>query len=559
MEFNARFKDPGYSNTKSWAKQKQARKYSTPRDLRKATPNGDTLNRADYWNDGYAQIESHSDINPMFGFLDINHQNMESNVLSLIENTNPTSITYQRFNRPNTPLRHALVDEMAKHRNIWSVYYRYTAEQQQEQIRMTAQREKALKRQQKESVKAKMLRSKSKHKTRRNKEYKPPNVEEPIIKYKSSEILFDERAKREYIQYDLGQNQWITAFSTRSQRRCNCYECTSTGKVVLRGLGEYKLYVAVDEEEREWRMYGLGDSEHGANSKRNKKGKHNSKFERSQCSTKIKSRWGKGQRNQKRKEVKCKKMQKTLKWQHVGRFNDLTSKLVLDENRPMWLDMVYRVNDTVYYDSNSNASLKKHFAKNGKLARWIKLVPCNETVYLNRLGLSRVGARVFGVGVDDYSQPLIPYNHHRDIRLDLVKSKATNQFNELNPEEITYQINRDDAGLIKRKNLQIGHPDIQVQDDEISKGKGCRLTVSQKRPMVAFHRKMDGVLDNRWGRRYGHVSGCDQSSFHIARCLDHHAKKRHADDWDKNGVPGKWEKHLGVHKYNPKRHGGNVQ
>ena len=551
MEFNARFKDPGYSNTKSWAKQKQARKYSTPRDLRKATPNGDKLNRAaDYWNEGYAQIESRSDINPMSGFLDINHQNMESNVLSLIENTNPTSITYQRFNHFDTPLQRALVDKKG---NIWSVYYRYTAEQQQEQIRMTAQKEKALKRQQKESVRAKMLRSKPKDKTQRKELYKPPNVEEPIIKYKSSEILFDERAKREYIQYDLGQNQWITAFSTRSQRRCNCYECTSTGKVVLRGLGEYKLYVAVDEEEREWRMYGLGDSENGANSKRNKNRKHNSKSDGSQRSTKSKSQRGKRERNQRRNEVKCKKTQKTLKWQHVGRFNELMSKLALDENRPMWLDMVYRVNDTVYYDSNSNASLKKHFAKNGKLARWIKLVPCDETDHLNR-----VGARVFGVGVDDYSQPLIPYNHHHDVRLDLVESKATNQFNELNPEEITDQINRDDAGLIKRKNLQIGPRDIQVQDDEISKGKGCRLIVSQKRPTLEFHRKMDGVLDNRWGRRYGHVSGCDQSSFHIARCLDHHAKKRHADDWDKDGVPGKWEKHLGVHKYNPKRHGGKV-
>ena len=53
--------DDDQSNSKVWANQKQARKYNSNRDTRKAITNGAKLNRADTrgpWNGGHAQMES---------------------------------------------------------------------------------------------------------------------------------------------------------------------------------------------------------------------------------------------------------------------------------------------------------------------------------------------------------------------------------------------------------------------------------------------------------------------------------------------------------------------
>ena len=103
----------------------------------------------------------------------------------------------------------------------------------------------------------------------------------------------------------------------------------------------------------------------------------------------------------------------------------------------------------------------------------------------------------------------------------------------------------------KRKNFQIGP---RIEEDEIWNGEGCRLIVTDKRPMLAFHRKMDGVRKSGWKSRRWSVkhSGSHRKSFQIAKCLDQYEKKRRTEDWNRSGVPGKWETNSGTHNHRPK-------
>merc|ERR1719410_1728940 len=81
--------------------------------------------------------------------------------------------------------------------NCWSIYYRYTAEQQYEQFQQNLRRERALKKHEKDYVKEKRLRPKHWQKPIRHKEYKPPTIDEPEIGFKDlcldHEFIFDER------------------------------------------------------------------------------------------------------------------------------------------------------------------------------------------------------------------------------------------------------------------------------------------------------------------------------------------------------------------------------
>merc|ERR1712079_201197 len=80
-------------------------------------------------------------------------------------------------------------------------------------------------------------------------------VDEAVIQHKKVDVVFDDKLQRECLQYDLGRNQWITAFSTRFQWRVY-------GKTrITHRVGEYKLYIAFDDEERDRRFYRIDDDD----------------------------------------------------------------------------------------------------------------------------------------------------------------------------------------------------------------------------------------------------------------------------------------------------------
>merc|ERR1719162_1751130 len=113
------------ATAKSWAKQKQSRKYSA---RRKADANGSDLrqimvrrHRSD--GDGNATIECDGGMNPIEKYLGIRSPNkvdIASNLSSILAHTNPTEIKFEKADRRETFSR-------------WSIYYRYSTTQQYEQ------------------------------------------------------------------------------------------------------------------------------------------------------------------------------------------------------------------------------------------------------------------------------------------------------------------------------------------------------------------------------------------------------------------------------------------
>jgi len=528
MEYSTRFKDPYFSTTKSWAKERRSRKYGARRDVRKSTPNGENLRRAhrDAWDEGNIEIDCGGGINPIEKFLNIQNPNqtdIQSNLSSILQHSNPTAIRYERWNNRGEDFPYCMrtggpTDGKG---NRWSVYYRYSAQQQYEQFQHNLQREKALKKHGKEYVKEKMLRPKNWKKPKRRREYKPPTVDEGVIAHKKVDVVFDDRLQREYIQYDLGRNQWITAFSTR-------FEWRSCKNEIVHRIGEYKLYVAFDDEERDRRMFGIEDDD---DAKTESIKRVRSKRSNSAKPTTTRQR-RKRERKQMMKEFKTKKMRDKLKWEYVGCFDGSMKGFWFDQTKDFCVDIIHRINYTVYCDPKSNDSMKKHYAKNGKLVRWIKVVPCD-----SRDSLNQIHAQCYGVGVNAYSLPIIPYKC-RDGS-DFIPSGYTASDDE--GYDTMDDIDGADADSdfedgSKAKNLQIGP---RIQDEEIEEGKGCRLVIHEQRPVLSFHREIDGILP---GYRSPDWVFADiirrKKEFHqTKKCMKKKYAKLSVKDWDINGVP----------------------
>ena len=146
----------------------------------------------------------------------------------------------------------------------WTVYYRYSSQQQYEQYHANVLREKRLKRERNEFVKAKRLKNGKERPQQKRKEYKLPLVEEQEINIAKQEILSDgSHGNQEYIQFDLKRNRWITVFLT-------VYECRLSQKHHLLKIGAYTLFVAVDEEDKERGLFGVQQEDKYKTTKKDK-------------------------------------------------------------------------------------------------------------------------------------------------------------------------------------------------------------------------------------------------------------------------------------------------
>ena len=85
-------------------------------------------------------------------------------------------------------------------------------------------------------------------------------VEEKELAFDREEIV--EQDHQTYLQLDLKRNRWITAFST-------LYHFDSRGYFQTK-IGAYKLYVAVDEEDKDRRLFGIETVLENSGSKRKK-------------------------------------------------------------------------------------------------------------------------------------------------------------------------------------------------------------------------------------------------------------------------------------------------
>ena len=176
-------------------------------------------------------------------------------------------------------------------------------------------------------------------------------------------------------------------------------------------------------------------------------------------------------KRQRKLEKSARKMRDKLKWEYVGCFDESMEGFWWDQSKDFRVEKVHRVNHNVYYDSNSNKSMKKNFAKNGKLARWIKVVPYGVGMHFD--------AKIHGVAVNAYSEPIIPYK--RRNRNDPILSQY---------------IPSDDEGSDPMDNLYGGDDDCF--GNAIEKRKVFRR---DKQSMKKYHAKLsvddwdiDGVL-----------------------------------------------------------------
>jgi len=309
-------------------------------------------------------------------------------------------------------------------------------------------------------------------------------VDEAVIHHKKVDVVFDDKLQREYLQYDLGRNQWITAFSTKFEWRV--YAKTR----ITHRIGDYKLYVAFDDEERDRKFYKIDDDDDDDEGRAKKvKSKGSKRTNSSNKPTTMRQR-RKRERKQMMKEIKTKKLRDKLKWEYVGCFDGSMNGFWFDRTKDFGVDIIHRINHIVYCDSKCNDSMKKHYAKNGKLVRWIKLVPCDPTD-----SLDKISAQCYGVGVDAYSQPIIPYKQ-RDRNNHILSGYTASDdegydSNDTMDDTDKVDVESDIEDGSKAKNLQIGP---RIQDEEIEEGKGCRLVIYEQRPILEFHREIDGIL-----------------------------------------------------------------
>jgi len=314
-------------------------------------------------------------------------------------------------------------------------------------------------------------------------------VDEAVIHHKKVDVVFDDKLQREYLQYDLGRNQWITAFSTKFEWRV--YAKTR----ITHRIGDYKLYVAFDDEERDRKFYKIDDDDDDDEGRAKKvKSKGSKRTNSSNKPTTMRQR-RKRERKQMMKEIKTKKMRDKLKWEYVGCFDGSMKGFWFDQTKDFCVDIIHRINHTAYCDPKCSNSMKKNYAKNGKLTRWIKLVPCDPTD-----SLDKISAQCYGVGVDAYSQPIIPFKRRDGTGFSVSGYTASDDegddtmddVNGVDGDNADDHSDFEDGGHeSKAKNLQIGP---RIQDEEISEGKGCRLVIHKQRPVLAFHREIDGIL-----------------------------------------------------------------
>merc|ERR1719334_1098304 len=300
-------------------------------------------------------------------------------------------------------------------------------------------------------------------------------------------------------------------------------------------VGDYKLYVAFDDEERDRKFYKIDDDDDDDEGRPKKvKSKGSKRTNSSNKPTTTRQR-RKRERKQMMKEFKTKKMRDKLKWEYVGCFDGSMKGFWFDQTKDFCVDIIHRINYTVYCDPKSNDSMKKHYAKNGKLVRWIKIVPCD-----SRDSLNQIHAQCYGVGVNAYSLPIIPYKC-RDGS-DFIPSGYTASDDEgYDSNDTMDDVDGVDADSdfedgSKAKNLQIGP---RIQDEEISEGKGCRLVIYEQRPVLSFHREIDGILP---GYRspdwvYGDIIRRKKEFHQTKKCMKKKYAKLSVKDWDINGVP----------------------
>ena len=147
-------------SAKSLAKQKQSRKYGS---RRKADANGSGLRHLGTWRngDGDATIECDGGMNPIEKYLGIvspNGVDITSKIASILQHTKPTEIKFEKINHIETFSR-------------WSIYYRYSTQQQYEQYLANVRKEKEWKKASKEFVKATRLRTAKERHQSKKKEY----------------------------------------------------------------------------------------------------------------------------------------------------------------------------------------------------------------------------------------------------------------------------------------------------------------------------------------------------------------------------------------------------
>jgi len=493
-------------SAKSWAKNRQSRKYSS---RRKANPNGADLRRVmgSFNNEGRASIESEGAINPIEQYLGIrspNSTDIATNLKAIIQHTNPTEIRFEKAGDKEPGPYSRGSSRSSERFDRWILFYRYSAEQLNEQYLDTARQQKKWQKLQQN------FQSAAKKRPSKVKQYRPPIIREKPLVFKTPcdhsgwRCPHNDEAHLSCLQIDLERNQWLTAFSTAFHYDCHGQWGHGT---IRKGIGAYKLFVAVDEEDRDRRLR-CADVERGVKPKRDR------------VRRRTKTSWKKAQRQGKADFDG----ERAKKWECVGTFN---GSLVRGAHPPSWrssspfydpsknyfTDVVHRVAHRAHVDYDNDESLKRSYAKNGKLCRWIKVQPLERDYDLTMLSCN-----AYGVAVNEWSQPIVPYNGRT-----IAGDDGELSVGDIDGEE-------EDQFKPSSHGFRIGP---RIEEDEIREGKGCRLVLSQKRKRMTFGRRLDGSLG---GWRMGRNKSDDKWRSQTAAWCARMSRRGRVDDFDRNGI-----------------------
>ena len=431
---------------KSWAKSRRKRKYSTRDEMRKANANGNTLrrtqaysNRAENsgqvtttvtennkpytWTGGPWQwsyqnaLKKASDIvsqpNPVEVYLNRrfpNSHHIEMRLNEIITQTQPNSVILMGIGANDGFTTGGGKRGNYKSQNPKvSLVYKFSEAHKQRMIQWRFAKNKKFSEMQKQSaiVGVTMSDQRKAHLKRKKREYKAPVIREPELSsamtFKSSkkdkshkELRLMQRImsssnsnssnNSNFVFIDLGCNRRVYGFGTQ-YRWGPLYTGIGNNRVKkmgrIAGIRTYKLMCAVDE-------HGLSEN---LEKLQNTNWKKSRKKEKHIHIRNNKSKRMKNTENRKESEGGA------MKWQLLGVFDGSMSGFWFNSSQKYEVCRVYRIKNVMpYYDCVN----MKHMLKNGVLCRYLKVIPCEESVK----SVSII-AKVYGLPVDVLNRPVL--------------------------------------------------------------------------------------------------------------------------------------------------------
>jgi len=384
-------------NCKEWASHRRGRKFSQRRDCRKACAQGHTLRKTDprLWKfDGfyepYVSESRHwhypNRVERMFGKVNPNVSDIESNIAEIITETQPNEIIH-------VPSGKRIGERQRRNGTGIYLIYKQSIEEKENAVRWKLKKLREMNKKCSEIEKPILLRNTYDATAQKHRNiYKPPLVTEPPIRIKKICVSYLENTTKlvEHIDFDLGSNKWITAFGT--QYIWGWSNTTREKLELLSGIDRFVVFVACDETERT-RNFDKFHTKNGCKKQNSAVTRISNKPNSNRTQIKVSLSKRSFNRESAKQSKRMKENKDTRVWQYMGQYSGYLHGYYVNFNRPFSVTKKYRFGSN---QSNPNYSALQI----GHLVRWIRVKPKNP--HDSKFCLS-----VYGCEVDLLSKPIL--------------------------------------------------------------------------------------------------------------------------------------------------------